>query len=146
MDWQDNYVSVITLVLQNLCHWYGNTFFLFYKITLYCSGLSSPLDLSHETEAGFVFDNVDDKNSLASLTPIIFYDETAVCGLRGVFSTDDSIIAAEILYNLLLRGMNVSEAVEYPRYVLVDESMFKKMSNFSRKVEFEILSSKAVYY
>jgi hypothetical protein len=81
-----------------------------------CSGLSSPLNLANNTEAGFAFDNIDSTNSLLSLTPIIFYDETAVCGLRGVFSTDDSIIAGQMLYNLLLRSMNVSAAVEYPRY------------------------------
>ena len=69
----------------------------------------------YKTEAGFVFDTIDNKNSLATLTPVIFYDANTVCGLRGVFGTDDSIIVGEILYNLLLRSMDVSSAIEYPR-------------------------------
>ncbi|XP_011497680.1 PREDICTED: gamma-glutamyltranspeptidase 1-like [Ceratosolen solmsi marchali] len=101
IDWQDTYVSIIT-------------------------GLSSPLNLAYNTGAGFVFDNIDNidnTNSLLSLIPIIFFDEATVCGLRGVFSTDDSIIAGQILYNLLLRSMNVSTAVEYPRYYVLSDGI-----------------------
>ncbi|XP_031787839.1 glutathione hydrolase 5 proenzyme [Nasonia vitripennis] len=98
VDWQDSYVSIVT-------------------------GLSSPFNSKYMTEAGFVLDNVDNENSLLSLTPIVFYDETAVCGLRGVFSADDSIIAGQMLYNLLIRSMNVSVAVEYPRYYVLDDGI-----------------------
>ena len=117
VDWQDTYVSVITLVLilNTIINLY---LFLFYSF-IYCRGLSAPLDMAYETEAGFVFDKTDNEISLSSLVPIIFYDETAICGLRGVFGTDDSIIVGQILYNILLRSLNISIAVEYPRYSLI---------------------------
>ncbi|XP_023246688.1 glutathione hydrolase 7-like [Copidosoma floridanum] len=99
VDWQDTYVSVIT-------------------------GLSGPVDLSNMNAAGFAFDsNNDDDKSLKSLTPIFFFDQKVICGLRGVFAADDSIVAAQILYDLLLRSMNVSTAIEYPRYYMLSDGI-----------------------
>lgn len=87
----------------------SNTFF-----HLDFRGLTIPLNLSYKTEAGFYFDTAD-KKALLSLTPIMFYDSTSACGLRGTFSTDSPVTAGQILYNLLLKRMNVSSAIEYPR-------------------------------
>ncbi|KAJ8682584.1 hypothetical protein QAD02_018376 [Eretmocerus hayati] len=96
VDWQDTYVSIIT-------------------------GLSSPLNLSFGNEAGFVFDTIQNKDSLSSLTPVVFYDETAPCGMRGVLSADDPVVIGEIMFNLLIRTMNVSAAIEYPRYYILSD-------------------------
>lgn len=49
------------------------------------------------------------------LTPIIFHDEKAICGLRGVFGTDDTLIIGQLLYNIIIRQLNISDAIEYPR-------------------------------
>ena len=80
--------------------------------------MSAPFNSSLKTEAGFAFDSASNKYSLLSFTPVIFYDESAVCGLRGVFSTDDAVIAGELLYNLIIRSMNISSAVEHARYYI----------------------------
>ncbi|KAL7288659.1 hypothetical protein TKK_0017390 [Trichogramma kaykai] len=98
VDWQDTYVTIIT-------------------------GLGSHFDVNYETEAGFAFDSITNQDALLSFTPIIFHDETAVCGLRGVFSSDDAIVAGQILYNLILRSMNVSLAVEYARYYVLSDGI-----------------------
>lgn len=82
---------------------------------VFFSGLSTPLGLAHMTGAGFLLDGVDTGNSLDSLTPIILRDDKSICELRGVFGTDDPTLAAQIIYNLLLRNLNVSTAIEYPR-------------------------------
>ncbi|XP_058808769.1 uncharacterized protein LOC131674242 isoform X2 [Phymastichus coffea] len=94
VDWQDTYVAVTT-------------------------GLNEIINLAYKTDAGFFFDTFDDKNSLLSLSPIIFYDSNTICGLRGIFGVDDALVAGQILFNLILRSMSVSVAVEYPRYYLL---------------------------
>lgn len=82
---------------------------------MFSRGLSETVNLPYKTDAGFFFDTFEDENTLLSLAPIIFYDNTAICGLRGIFGVDDALIAGQMLYNLILRSMNVSVAVEYPR-------------------------------
>ncbi|XP_012226222.1 glutathione hydrolase 7-like [Linepithema humile] len=93
MDWQDTYVSIL-------------------------SGLSSPLGLGNMTDAGFLLDNIDDDN-LSTFIPIIFHSKKGICGLRGVFGSNDAFLNGQILYNLIIRALNVSTAIEYPRYYSV---------------------------
>ncbi|XP_012281217.1 uncharacterized protein LOC105700158 isoform X3 [Orussus abietinus] len=88
MDKQDTYVSIVT-------------------------GLSRPLGLGHMTEAGFLLDYA---NQLSSLSPIIFRHESNICSLRGVLGADDPVLISELLYNIIVRHLNVSAAVEFPRY------------------------------
>ncbi|XP_072767225.1 glutathione hydrolase 7 [Anoplolepis gracilipes] len=90
LDWQDTYVSIL-------------------------SGLSSPLGFGNMTDAGFLLDNIDD-NDFFTFIPIIFHYEEGMCGLRGVFGSDDVFLNGQILYNLIVRALNVSAAIEYPRY------------------------------
>jgi len=74
------------------------------------------------TDAGFLLDNIDD-NDLFTFIPIIFHYEKGICGLRGVFGSDDVFLNGQILYNLIVRALNVSAAIEYPRYM-------KRFNNF----------------
>ncbi|XP_003695812.2 glutathione hydrolase 7 [Apis florea] len=91
MDWEDTYVCIIT-------------------------GLSAPFGLGYMSNAGFLLDKTDINNTLSVLVPIIFHNEKALCGLRGVFGTDDVSIIGQLLYNIIIRQLNISEAIEYPRY------------------------------
>ncbi|KAK1125805.1 hypothetical protein K0M31_005348 [Melipona bicolor] len=91
MDWEDTYVCIIT-------------------------GLSTPFGLGHMSSVGFLLDKADTNNNLSTLVPIIFHNEKALCGLRGVFGTDDILIIGQLLYSIIVRQLNVSEAVEHPRY------------------------------
>lgn len=75
------------------------------------------------SNAGFLLDKSDTNNSLSMLTPIIFHNDIALCGLRGVFGTDDILIVGQLLYNIIARELNISEAIEYPRYKNVYESI-----------------------
>lgn len=68
------------------------------------------------TDAGFLLDNIDD-NDLFTFIPITFHHEKRICGLRGVFGSDDAFLNGQILYNLIVRALNVSAAIEYPRYM-----------------------------
>ncbi|XP_014482015.1 PREDICTED: gamma-glutamyltransferase 7-like [Dinoponera quadriceps] len=99
MDWQDAYVCVL-------------------------SGLGSPLGLGNMTAAGFLLDkNVDDNTLLSTFVPVLFHHEKARCGLRGVFGSDDAFLNGQILYNLIVRSLSVSAAIEYPRYYYVSDGM-----------------------
>ncbi|XP_043790880.1 glutathione hydrolase 7-like [Apis laboriosa] len=91
MDWEDTYVCIIT-------------------------GLSAPFGLGYMSNAGFLLDKTDTNNTLSVLVPIIFHNERALCGLRGVFGTDDISIIGQLLYSIIIRQLNISEAIEYPRY------------------------------
>lgn len=91
MDWEDTYVCIIT-------------------------GLSAPFGLGYMSNAGFLLDKTDTNNTLSVLIPIIFHNEKALCGLRGVFGTDDISIIGQLLYSIIIRQLNISEAIEYPRY------------------------------
>ncbi|XP_011267272.3 glutathione hydrolase 7-like [Camponotus floridanus] len=97
MDWQETYVCIL-------------------------SGLSSPLGPGNMTDAGFLLDNVDD-NDLFTFIPIIFHYEKGICGLRGVFGSDDVFLNGQILYNLIVRALNVSAAIEYPRYYFAPDGI-----------------------
>ena len=79
------------------------------------SGLSTPFGLGHMSSVGFLLDKADTNNTLSTLVPIIFHNEKALCGLRGVFGTDDTLIIGQLLYNIIVRQLNVSEAIEHPR-------------------------------
>lgn len=74
------------------------------------------------TDAGFLLDTVDD-NDLFTFIPIIFHYKKGICGLRGIFGSDDVFLNGQILYNLIVRALNVSAAIEYPRYM-------KRFNNF----------------
>lgn len=91
MDWEDLYVSIVT-------------------------GLTAPFGMGQMTDAGLLLDKISNGNSLHTFTPIIFHKTGALCGLRGIFATDDVFIAGQLLYNIIIRGLNISTAVEYPRY------------------------------
>lgn len=80
----------------------------------WCSGLSSPFGRGNRM-AGFFLDSVD--NDLSSLIPVIFHYGEGICGLRGVFGSNDVFLNGQILYNLIVRTLNVSAAIEYPRYI-----------------------------
>lgn len=69
------------------------------------------------TDAGFLLDNIDNIMDLSTFIPIIFHYEEKICGLRGVFGSDDAFLNGQILYNLIVRALNVSAAIEYPRYM-----------------------------
>ncbi|XP_024881206.1 glutathione hydrolase 7-like [Temnothorax curvispinosus] len=96
MDWQDTYVTIL-------------------------SGLSSPFG-SGNRMAGFFLDNIDD-NDLSTFIPIIFHYDGGICGLRGVLGSNDIFLNGQILYNLIVRALNVSAAIEYPRYYFVSDGM-----------------------
>ncbi|KZC12472.1 Gamma-glutamyltranspeptidase 1, partial [Dufourea novaeangliae] len=98
MDWEDNYVCIIT-------------------------GLSSPFSLGQMSNAGFLLDKTDTNNSLSMLSPIIFHNEKVLCGLRGVFGTDDALIIGQLLYSIIVRELNISEAIEYPRYYFSSDGL-----------------------
>ncbi|XP_026674097.1 glutathione hydrolase 7-like isoform X2 [Ceratina calcarata] len=98
MDWDDTYVCIIT-------------------------GLGAPFGLGYMSGAGFLLDEANDDNNFSTFLPIIFHDERTSCGLRGVFGTDDVLIAGQLLYNIILRRLNVSEAVEYPRYYFSSDGL-----------------------
>ncbi|OAD59206.1 Gamma-glutamyltransferase 5, partial [Eufriesea mexicana] len=98
MDWEDTYVCIIT-------------------------GLSAPFGLGYMSNAGFLLDKTDTNNTLSMLSPIIFHSEKALCGLRGVFGTDDILIIGQLLYNIIVRQLNVSEAIEYPRYYFSSDGL-----------------------
>ncbi|CAL7937852.1 unnamed protein product [Xylocopa violacea] len=98
MDWEDTYVCIIT-------------------------GLSAPFGLGYMTRAGFLLDKIDTNNTLSMLTPIIFHNEKALCGLRGVFGTDDILIIGQLLYSIIVRQLNISEAIEYPRYYFSSDGL-----------------------
>ncbi|XP_032662600.1 glutathione hydrolase 7-like isoform X1 [Odontomachus brunneus] len=97
-DWQDTYVCVL-------------------------SGLGSPLGLGNMTAAGFLLDKNVNENSLSTFVPIIFHHEKGRCGLRGILGSDDAFLNGQILYNLIVRALNVSAAIEYPRYYHVSDGM-----------------------
>lgn len=67
------------------------------------------------TAAGFLLDKhvINDNNNL--FIPIVFHHEEAICGLRGVFGSNDAFLNGQILNSLIIRRLNVSTAVEYPR-------------------------------
>ncbi|XP_011873692.1 PREDICTED: gamma-glutamyltranspeptidase 2-like [Vollenhovia emeryi] len=94
MDWQDTYVSIL-------------------------SGLSSPFGRGNRM-AGFFLDNTDD---LSTFTPIIFHHAEGICGLRGVLGSNDVFLNGQILYNLIVRALNVSAAIEYPRYYFASDGI-----------------------
>ncbi|XP_077257869.1 glutathione hydrolase 7 isoform X2 [Temnothorax americanus] len=96
MDWQDTYVTIL-------------------------SGLSSPFG-SGNRMAGFFLDNIDD-NDLSTFIPIIFHYDGGICGLRGVLGSNDIFLNGQILYNLIVRALNVSAAIEYPRYYFASDGM-----------------------
>ncbi|XP_034193469.2 glutathione hydrolase 7 isoform X2 [Osmia lignaria lignaria] len=98
MDWEDTYVCIIT-------------------------GLSAPFGLGNISNVGFLLDKVDTNNNLTMLTPIIFHNEKAICGLRGVFGTDDTLIIGQLLYNIIIRQLNISDAIEYPRYYILTHGL-----------------------
>ncbi|XP_035733698.1 glutathione hydrolase 7-like isoform X2 [Vespa mandarinia] len=98
MDGQDTYVSVLT-------------------------GLSAPLGLAHMTGTGFLLDKTNNDNDLSTLLPIIFHNEEKSCELRGVLGTDDTILSSQLLYHLIVRGLNVSSAIEHPRYYLLSDGV-----------------------
>ncbi|KAI4501981.1 hypothetical protein M0802_002663 [Mischocyttarus mexicanus] len=98
MDGQDTYVSVLT-------------------------GLSAPLGLIHMTGTGFLLDKTGNDNDLSTLLPIIFHNEEKPCELRGVLGTDDTILSSQLLYHLIVRGLNVSTAIEHPRYYLLSDGL-----------------------
>ncbi|KAK2586188.1 hypothetical protein KPH14_001453 [Odynerus spinipes] len=98
MDGQDTYVSVLT-------------------------GLSAPLGLAHMTGTGFLLDKVGNDNDLSTLLPVIFHNEEKKCQLRGVLGTDDTILSSQLLYHLIVRGLNVSAAIEQPRYYLLSDGL-----------------------
>ncbi|EFN85988.1 Gamma-glutamyltranspeptidase 1 [Harpegnathos saltator] len=83
----------------------------------------SPLGLRNMTAAGFLLDKNVDDNDLSIFIPIIFHHEKERCGLRGVFGSDDAFLNGQILYNLVVRVLNVSAAIEYPRYYYVSDGM-----------------------
>ncbi|XP_060824662.1 glutathione hydrolase 7-like isoform X2 [Bombus pascuorum] len=91
MDWEDTYVCIMT-------------------------GLGAPFGLGYMSTVGFLLDKADTNNTLSMLVPIIFHNEKALCGLRGVFGTDDTLIVGQLLYSIIVRQLNISEAIEYPRY------------------------------
>jgi len=66
--------------------------------------------------AGFFLDNIDN-DDLSTFIPIIFHYNKDICGLRGVLGSNDVFLNGQILYNLILRSLNVSAAIEYPRYI-----------------------------
>lgn len=80
-----------------------------------CRGLGSPLGLGNMTAAGFLLDKNVDENSLSTFVPIIFHHEKGGCGLHGILGSDDAFLNGQILYNLIMRALNVSAAIEYPR-------------------------------
>ncbi|KAF7404897.1 hypothetical protein HZH66_003803 [Vespula vulgaris] len=98
MDGQDTYVSVLT-------------------------GLSAPLGLAHMSGTGFLLDKTGNDNDLSTLLPIIFHNEEKPCELRGVLGTDDTILSCQLLYHLIVRGLNVSSAIEHPRYYLLSDGV-----------------------
>ncbi|CAK9808239.1 Glutathione hydrolase 2 [Anthophora quadrimaculata] len=98
MDWEDTYVCIIT-------------------------GLSAPFGLGYMSNAGFLLDKTDTNNTLSMLIPIIFHNERSLCGLRGVFGTDDMLIIGQLLYSIIVRQLNVSEAIEYPRYYFLSDGL-----------------------
>nr|XP_003699674.2 PREDICTED: gamma-glutamyltransferase 7-like isoform X1 [Megachile rotundata] len=98
MDWEDTYVCIIT-------------------------GLSTPFGLGNMSNAGFLLDKSDTNNNLSMLVPIIFHNEKAICGLRGVFGTDDTLIIGQLLYNIIIRQLNISDAIEYPRYYILTHGL-----------------------
>jgi len=68
------------------------------------------------TKTGFLLDDID-YNELSTFIPIIFHHEKGICGLRGVLASNDAFLNGQILYNLIMRTLNVSAAIEYPRYI-----------------------------
>lgn len=68
------------------------------------------------SDAGFLLDSSDD-NNFSTFIPIIFRPEKGICGLRGMLGSNDAFLNGQILYNLIIRSLNVSTAIEYPRYV-----------------------------
>lgn len=66
--------------------------------------------------AGFFLDNIDG-NDLSTFIPIIFHYGEGICGLRGVLGSNDVFLNGQILYNLIVRTLNVSATIEYPRYL-----------------------------
>ncbi|XP_076295947.1 glutathione hydrolase 7 isoform X1 [Lasioglossum baleicum] len=98
MDWEDLYVCIIT-------------------------GLSSPFGFGYMSNTGFLLDKSDTNSSLSMLTPIIFHNNKALCGLRGVFGTDDPLIIGQLIYSIIVRELNVSEAIEYPRYYFLSDGL-----------------------
>lgn len=66
---------------------------------------------------GFLLDKTGNDNDLSTLLPIIFHNEEKPCELRGVLGTDDTILSCQLLYHLIVRGLNVSSAIEHPRYI-----------------------------
>ncbi|XP_039304191.1 glutathione hydrolase 7 isoform X2 [Solenopsis invicta] len=96
VDWQDTYVSIL-------------------------SGLSSPFGRGNRI-AGFFLDNIDN-NNLSTLIPIIFLNDKGICGLHGVFGSNDVFLNGQILYNLIVRGLNISAVIEYPRYYFASYGM-----------------------
>ncbi|EZA50899.1 hypothetical protein DMN91_001304 [Ooceraea biroi] len=97
VDWQDTYVSVL-------------------------SGLNSPLGLGNMTETGFLLDDID-SNGLSAFIPVVFHHEVGMCGLRGVLGSNDAFLNGQILYNLIARSLNVSAAIECPRYYFVSDGI-----------------------
>lgn len=96
MDWQDTYVSIL-------------------------SGLNSPFGRG-DRMAGFFLDNIDN-DDLSTYIPVTFHYNEGICGLRGVFGSNDVILNGQILYNLIVRTLNVSAAIEYPRYYFASDGM-----------------------
>lgn len=98
-------------------------------------GISAPSESLHMTGAGFWQDRINDNNIL-SLVPIIIRDAESICGLRAVFGTDNVIVASQILYNLVIRGLTLSDAIENPRYFIfpLNSLLFNHKNLYSQDI------------
>ncbi|XP_048506673.1 glutathione hydrolase 1 proenzyme-like [Athalia rosae] len=85
------------------------------------TGLSAVFGLGRLTNAGFLMDTAE--SNLEKLTPVVFSEAASVCGLRGIIGTDDVTLAAELFYNLIIRRLNVTAAIENPRYYLMSDGI-----------------------
>ncbi|XP_066586447.1 glutathione hydrolase 7-like isoform X2 [Prorops nasuta] len=112
MDWQDTYVAALT-------------------------GLSTSLGSGYITEAGFLLDK-GNNNNFSTFTPIIFKSKKSICGLRGIFGSDNNVLNVQILYNLLIQKMNVSTSIEYPRYYLLPDGMTVEHDHSIKPTELNI--------
>lgn len=70
--------------------------------------------------AGFFLDDIDD-DDLSTFIPIIFHYNEGICRLRGVLGSNDAFLNGQILYDLIVRTLNISTAIEYPRYIKVND-------------------------
>lgn len=114
-DMDDSYVSIVT-------------------------GLNGMLGSHQMNTAGYINDNSPAHgDSETPFMPVIITN-SQVCGKRFIFGTGDVSLASQIISNLIINQLNVTDAVEAPRFRILGEREIGIEENFHPTFSDEIMT------